>query len=217
MKMGYKELGAALGVLAVAALGLAPSALQAQAADTEGFIRYSPVLFSTDVRGGVAVAGGDLGDVADAGVTLGAGVAYFLNPRFALRLDGNVDFLQGRDEQPGAPTIRAWHYTGGFEVHLTEPSDPGLSFVFDLGAGGMYFHSDEFNGQRFRDTNFQVKGGARVGVNVSPVVNLFVGGAARMIMANEEGNQDLSAFYGVEPFETVWTFPLEGGLRINVP
>lgn len=217
MKMGYKELGAALGVLAVAALGLAPAAVEAQAPDREGFIRYSPVLFSTDFHGGVAVPGGDLSDVADAGVTLGAGVAYFLNPRFALRLDGNVDFLQGKDEQPGAPTIRAWHYTGGFEVHLTEPSDPGLSFVFDLGAGGMTFNSDEFAGQRFRDTNFQVKGGARVGVNVSPVVNLFVGGAARMIMANEDANQNLSNFYGVEPFETVWTFPLEGGLRINVP
>lgn len=230
MMVGYKKFGAVLGAIAVGLLAVAPAAVDAQVPgpDREGFIRYSPIFWSFDARGGVAIPAGDLSEVADAGPTIGAGFAYFLNPRFALRLDGNVDLMKGKDEGGAdAPDLRAWNYTGGVEIHVTEPSERGLSFLFDLGAGGVTFDSDRFAGElgtgqqftnaRFRNTYFALKGGARLGVNVSEVANLFLSGGVRLLFASEDGSQLLAAFYGVEPFSTVFTIPVEGGLRINIP
>ena len=122
MMVGYKKLGGiVLG--AVALLTLLPAAADAQ------FVRYSPIFWSFDGRGGVTLPLGDFSDVADAGVGIGAGLAYFLNPRFALRLDGGADFLKAKDGATSggpAPDIDQWRYFGGFEVHLVRPSAEGM-------------------------------------------------------------------------------------------
>ncbi|MDX1579462.1 MAG: hypothetical protein R3266_13330, partial [Gemmatimonadota bacterium] len=125
--LGYKKLGGLI-LGAVALLALLPAAADAQ------FIRYSPIFWSFDGRGGIALPIGDLEDVADAGATVGAGLAYFLNPRFALRIDGNASFLGGKDavgSEAGssAPDLRAFDFVGGFEVHLTDPSSSKARFT----------------------------------------------------------------------------------------
>ncbi|MGH7540408.1 MAG: hypothetical protein ACRELC_05370, partial [Gemmatimonadota bacterium] len=85
MKVGYKQLGVVLG--AVAALAFLPARADAQ------FVRYSPIFWSFEGAGGIALPVGDLGDVADPGPTFGVAVSYFLNPRFALRIEGSLDLL----------------------------------------------------------------------------------------------------------------------------
>lgn len=231
MRMGYKQLGAVLG--AVALLGAAGAGpVQAQedgfGPDRDGFIQYSPIFWSLDARGGVALPVGDFGDVTDPGPTIGAGFAYFLNPNFALRLDGNVDFYSGRDEGATGtgPDVTRFSYFGGFEAHLTDPAASGAQFAFDLGAGGVTFNSDQFVvettegtvSDAFQDTYFALKGGARVGVNLSEVVALFLSGQAHVWFGSEEDSESLAAFYtDAQPFGTGIALPIQGGLRINIP
>lgn len=237
MMVGYKRLGAVLGAVAIGMLTLTPAAVDAQAPgpDRDGFISYSPIFWSFDGRGGIAIPAGDLSNVADAGPTIGAGFAYFLNPRFALRLDGNLDLLQSKDDvAPEAPKLRAWHYTGGFEVHLAEPSESNLLATLDLGAGGVTYHSDSFSfdregggrvvNARFRETYFGLRGGLRLGVHLgerarsgAPVATLFVGGSARLLFGKEEDTEFLAELLRTDTFDTVWIFPVEGGIRINIP
>lgn len=234
MMVGYKKLG---GIIlgAAALIALLPAAVSAQ------FIRYSPIFYSLDARGGIALPVGDLGDVADPGVTVGAGFAYFLNPRFALRIDGNVDFLGGTD--PGAtaaseaPDITSFRYLGGFEVHLTRPSESGAMFTIGASAGGITFNSDQFvvddvgvdsqgnfideAGARttaaFQDTYFTVAGNVRLGLNASQLVTVFVGGDIQWMFLDENDSFPLARFYGVQPFDSGLLIPIQGGIRINVP
>lgn len=246
MRVGYKQLGAVLGTVAVLGLGLG-GPLSAQGAedfgpDREGFIRYSPIFWSLDARGGISLPLGDLGDVADPGPSVGAGWAYFLNPNFALRLDGNLDFWGGRDagEQSSdaaspSPDILRFSYFGGFEAHLTDPTADGAQFALNLGAGGVTFNSDEFVVENFdatipgpsqgattrgtfSDTYFALQGGARLGINLSEVVALFLSGQAHWMFLDEEDSAPLAAFYaGADPFDSGFAIPIQGGLRINVP
>jgi len=142
MMVGYKKWGVVLG--AVALLATMPSKADAQ------FVRYSPIFWSFDVSGGVAIPVGALADVAKLGGTAGIGLAYFLNPRFSLIAEGSFDFMSGKSgsnnfsSSDGAgPDLRAWHYTAGFEYYITDPVSD-LLFSFDLGAGGVTYDTDRF-------------------------------------------------------------------------
>lgn len=220
MMLGYKKLG---GIIlgAAALLALLPAAASAQ------FIRYSPIFWSVEARGGVAIPVGDLGDVADPGVTLGAGLAYFLNPRFALRIDGNVDFLQAKDGVSGAPDIFVFHYLGGFEVHVTDPANSRGLVALSAAAGGVTFDSDDFSftrpdqsqviGASYDDTYFTINGGIRLGLNASEIVSLFASGRFDVMFGQEEDSQFIAELAGVQRFGTTISIPIEGGIRINVP
>ena len=232
MMLGYKKLG---GIIlgAAALLALLPAAASAQ------FIRYSPIFWSFDGRGGIALPVGDLKDVSDAGATVGAGLAYFLNPRFALRLDGNIDFLKGKDETAAdagseAPDERLFHFVGGFEVHLTDPSTSRARFTIGANAGGVVIDGDEFvvnnfdgitnaplqgatTTTAFEDTYFQVGGSLRLGLKASRLVDLFVGGQVRWLFVDEDDTAPIAHFYGTTPFDSGLVIPIEGGIRINVP
>lgn len=162
MMLGYKKLG---GVVlgAVALLTLLPAAADAQ------FIRYSPIFWSFEGRGGYTIPVGDFSDVADAGPSVGAGFAYFLNPRFALRVDGGLDLFQDKDDAVSggpAPKIDQWRYFGGFEVHLVRPTEEtdgkgasgakrGAMVTLNVGVGGVTYNSDQFIVEDFDGTTNQ--------------------------------------------------------------
>lgn len=231
MMMGYKNLGRmVLGTVALCAL--LPAAASAQ------FVRYSPIFWSFDVRGGVAIPVGDLADVADPGPTVGAGLAYFLNPRFALRIDGNVDFLQAVDPGPDAlspaPDITAIRYTGGFEVHLTNPNTSRGMVTVGLNLGAITFVGESFgvfnfDGQTnqpaagvttvssFDDTYFLLGVPFRLGVHASRTIDLFLGGRIDVAFMDNDDTAALAAFFGADRFDTGIMIPLEGGIRINIP
>ncbi|MFQ5679850.1 MAG: hypothetical protein ACE5HP_10385 [Gemmatimonadota bacterium] len=231
MMLGYKKLGGMI-LGAAALLALVPAAASAQ------FVRYSPIFWSFDVRGGGAIPVGDLKDVADAGPTVGAGLAYFLNPRFALRLDGNVDFLQAGDPGPDAvsdtPDLTVIRYTGGFEVHLTNPNTSRAMATLGLSLGAATFNSQtfgvtNFNGvtkrpepgattiESLEDTYFLLAVPFRLGVHASRIVDLFLGGRIDVAFADEDDTAAFAAFFGEQPFDTTVLIPIEGGIRINIP
>lgn len=139
--VGYKKWGVVLG--AVALLATMPSKADAQ------FVRYSPIFWSFDVGGGLAIPVSGVNDVAELGGTVGMGLAYFLNPRFSLIAEGSFDWMGGKSgsnfsSSDGAgPDLRAWHYTAGFEYYITDPMS-NLLFSFDLGAGGVTYDTDRF-------------------------------------------------------------------------
>lgn len=225
MMLGYKKLGGIiLGTAAL--LALLPAGANAQ------FIRYSPIFWSFEGRGGVAIPTSDLGDVADAGATLGGGFAYFLNPRFALRLDGNIDFLRAKEStalpsSTGAPNVHVFHYLGGFEVHLTDPSTSQGMVALTGGFGGVTFDTDAFSftrangaqviGAGYDQTYFALNGGIRLGLNASELVTLFASGRLDVMFGDEEDSQFLAELFGIQPFGTTVSIPIEGGIRINVP
>jgi len=141
MMVGYKKWGVVLG--AVALLATMPSKADAQ------FVRYSPIFWSFDVGGGVAIPVSGVNDVAELGGTVGMGLAYFLNPRFSLIAEGSFDWMGGKSgsnfssSDGTGPDLRAWHYTAGFEYYITDPMSD-LMFAFDLGAGGVTYDTDRF-------------------------------------------------------------------------
>lgn len=232
MMLGYKKLG---GIIlgAVALLALLPAAADAQ------FIRYSPIFWSFDGRGGIAIPVGDLADVSEAGVTVGAGLAYFLNPRFALRIDGNASFLGGKDQTgadaaSAAPDLRFFDFAGGFEVHLTDPSTSRARFTIGANAGGVALDGDEFTVDNFdgttstpspgfstttafEDTYFTVAGSVRLGLKASRLVDVFVGGDIKYLFLDEDDTAAIAHFYGTSAFDSGLLIPIQGGIRINVP
>lgn len=227
----YKKLGLVLG--AVMMLALMPARADAQ------FIRYSPIFWSFDVHAGVELPMSDLGDVTKAGFTVGGRAAYFLNPRFALVAKGNVGFLGGESTAGGrfeggvGPDMTLWHYTGGFEGHLSDPVSDLLA-VITVTAGGASFDSDQFvveaaDGTRitqsgFNQTYFALHGGFTIGYNFSrtgannvPVVSIFLSADANLIFGDEDDTTALAAGAATTPWGTMFTIPLTAGFRINVP
>ncbi len=226
MKVGYKKLGLVLG--AVAAFAILPARADAQ------FIRYSPVFWSFEGGAGIAFPLGDLGDVAESGPSFGLAASYFLNPRFALRGEGSVD-LYG--EPSGAtidPDLRIWHFTGGFEYHIADPTG-GLLFAFDLGLGGVTFDTNVFQVRDFPNTgdtatgSFQktylaANGGLKLGYNFArhsqtgtPMVAIFIQGDLHLMFADDQDSALLAAAFGQTGFNTVYAVPVTAGLRFNIP
>lgn len=232
--VGYKKLGMALG--AVAALALLPTRADAQ------FVRYSPVFWAVEGNGGVMLPLGDLGDVADPGLTLGLAGSYFLNPNFALRVEGGLSFLGPADGGGVDPDLTMWAFTGGFEYHITDPGSTTF-FTIDLGAGGVTFDTDVFSvdnvtcdprcttstGARstgnFDNTYFALNGGLQVGYNFAPhgdtgtyMGTIFIGADITIAFANEDDSSLLTALYGNNAgFSSAYAIPITAGLRLNVP
>lgn len=95
--------------------------------------------FTVDFRGGRAVPFGDLGDLQDAGVSLGVGAAYRLSDRFGIRGDVDGNMLSGAEEDLGGevfkvPSLDAYTFSGGISVNVL-PLDSGWRGHIYGGAG----------------------------------------------------------------------------------
>ena len=226
MKVGYKKLGLVLG--AVAALALMPARADAQ------FVSYSPIFWSFEASGGIALPMGDLGDNATSGATVAIGASYFLNPRLALRADGSLDFLGKSDLAVSDPSLQVWHFLGGFEYHISDPMSD-LMFTIGASAGGVTFDSKVFQVSdypsqgavttgAFDQTFFAAKGGLKLGYNFArqaqtgtPIATIFINGDFHLMFAKEDKTEVFAAFNGQQPFGTVYSIPITAGIRINVP
>lgn len=227
MKVGYKKLGLILG--AVAAFAFLPAAADAQ------FVRYSPIFWSFEGNGGIALPMGDLGDVAESGPSFGLAAAYFLNPRFALRAEGSLDQYDEPSSATAEPDLRIWHFTGGFEYHVTDPTSNTLVAV-DLGVGGATFDTkifqvddfpntgDQTTGS-FQKTYFAANGGVKLGYNFwrhsstnVPMATIFIQGDIHLMFADEDDSAFYTAVVGdSQGFGTAFTIPITAGLRFNLP
>jgi len=224
MKVGYKKLGLVLG--AVVACALLPARADAQ------FVRYSPMFFSVEGSAGIAIPLGDLGDVAESGPAFQLAASYFLNPRLALRAEGGLDLLDTTG--PIDPDLQIWHFTGGFEYHITDPTGNTM-VVFDLGAGGVTFDTGVFQVNdfpntgdtstgAFQNTYFAANGGLKLGYNFArhsatgtPMATIFVQGDLHVMFADENDSALYAQLGGQPGFGTVIELPITAGLRVNVP
>lgn len=95
------------------------------------------------LRAGFASPKGDLGDLGDDGVFVGAGLGYGVGPRVALRVEVGFENLErgGRPRTLGGvrgPRIDVWHLLAGPELILTEPTATPWSVALTVEAGASY-------------------------------------------------------------------------------
>ncbi len=221
MKVGYKKLGLVFG--AVTALAILPARADAQ------LVRYSPIFWSFEGNGGIAIPLGDLSDVAGSGPSFGLAVGYFLNPRLALRAEGSIDLMGEADGVLVDPNLQIWHYTGGIEYHIADPTQD-LLFAFDIGVGGVTFDTDVFTTPggtiaNFGDTYLAGNAGLKVGYNFwrnsqtnIPMATIFVQGDFHLMFADETGSAIFTSLAGkTTGFGTVYEVPITAGIRFNIP
>ncbi len=180
--------------------------------------------FSLEGRGGIAVPASDLADLEDVGANVGVGLAYNLSPRLALRLDASVDLLSGDDSQgpgPAVPDMNVYHYNLGLGYALLNPKTTNWTLDTNVGAGGSTIDLDEFTVSGvpvdFSETYFSLNGGLKLGYNLSPSVNLFIGSQAYLMFTDEQDTALLSVLSPeLDPagFDTAWTFPVTAGFAI---
>jgi len=228
MKVGYRKLGWVLG--AVVAVALLPVRAEAQ------FVRYSPVFWSFEGSAGLALPMGGLGDTAESGPSFRLAASYFLNPRFALRAEGGIDLMGTAGTTTATdPDLQVWHFTGGFEYHLTDPTSNTM-FAFDLGLGGASFDTGIFTANdfpttganqtgAFQNTYMAAKGGLKLGYNFArhggsgtPIATIFVQGSLHLIFADEdETARYASLANNTSGFSTAMQVPITAGIRFNIP
>lgn len=188
--------------------------------------------WSIDGRGGIAVPAGDLADLSSVGGNAALGLAYWVTPRVALRVDGSVDFLTGRDASEEGilvsevPDMTLWHYVGGVELRLTPPRETRWDVTVNVEGGAATVDTDDHpllaaapdGDLSFTETYFSANGGLDVGYRVSPHVSVFVGGQAYLVATDDQDTRVFSDFSSaVDPdgFSSAWTFPVQGGVSVS--
>jgi len=148
------------GLVALAAVVLAGSA-QAQA------VPVSP--FSAEVRGGLAFPTGDLDDVADSGITVGANGTYMFTPMLGLYAGFTYNSFgfseEGEDVFDGS--INTYGLDAGVKAMFATPTLPVTPFL----KGGLVYHKAEIEiegvdlgdeGKSDPGLGFEVGGGVMV-------------------------------------------------------
>lgn len=192
-------------------------------AQAQGIVDEDPG-WTIDGRGGIAVPAGDFADLAidDVGPTFGLGVGYYVHPRVALRIDGDVDFFSGDELAGGAtgPDITLFHYNAGAEVELTPPGASPWDVTANVGAGATTWDTDSFTvgtaSDEVSETYFTANGGLKVGYDVHRNVNVFVGGQWYLQFTDEADTQPLAELAGQpEGFDSASTIPIYAGLKLK--
>jgi opacity protein-like surface antigen len=125
----------ATGLVVLAAAALAGSA-QAQA------IPVSP--FSVEVRGGLAFPTGDLDDIADNGITVGANGSYMFTPMLGLYAGFTYNAFSLLDEAEDAGvdgSINTYGFDAGVKAMFATPTLPVTPFL----KGGLVYHKVELD------------------------------------------------------------------------
>lgn len=172
-----------------------------------------------DGRAGVGLPVGDLADFQDPGFAAGLGIGYKVHPRVTLRADGDLEALSGADVGGSDEFVdtNLWHYTGGVEVGLTDPTETPWNVTANVGAGATTFSFDlEPTAGTAEDTQtyFSTRGGLHAGYLVSSRIEIFAGGDAHLVFVDEE---DFESEPGEPPIleDTAWSIPLTAGIRVH--
>lgn len=192
-----------LGVFAIAAAA-APAGAQ------------SPL--NLEARGGLAVPVGDLSDVGDPGAGFGAGLAWRVHDRIALRADGDLEILS-QDLAGGVvmPVTYLWHLHGGLELNLTDPATAPFIVRLRGGAGATIYDTERFaeGEDDFLDTFFSAGGGLAIGRRFRQSMEVGVIGQAFVTYAEKERTSELSdrSPTVLHAFREASSFPVQIYLR----
>ena len=108
---------------------------------------------------------------------------------------------------------------GSFEVNFNAPrlQEHPFKFMLNVGAGVMKMKVDDTfdaghpaNG--FDHTYPTIQGGAKIGYQVEPWLNLFVNGTAYLVIIK---SGDTSVFPIPDTFDHAWVFPVTAGVRLT--
>jgi len=151
---------------------------------------------SLEVRGTAMVPTFDIADAADVGFGGGVGIGYRVTDRVRLMADVDVG-IHGTDT-PGF-NINTYHYIGkiGYDV----VNNANVVFTLNLGAGAVTFGGDLPASQ----TYVAINAGAKLGIKVSPSVDLLISPQGDIAFADEA---DLGT-------TNAWVWPLGVGFRVQ--
>ena len=171
-----------------------------------------------EIRGGVAVPAGDLGEVGATGAGVGVGLSYELTEMIGLRVDGDLEVLSENRVNGDAimPRTYLWHYHAGLELDLLEGPDSPWRVRARGSAGGTTYDTEEFTagGDDFLDTYFSAAGGLSVGRQVRESLEVGVIGQAFFVFTDEERTAEFVRYSSLlNPFSTASSFPVEIYLR----
>jgi hypothetical protein len=178
--------------------------------------------FSFDAHGGIAVPAGELSEFTEVGPAFGVGIAYWLNPRVAVRADFNTSLLNGKDSDatgPAGPDADLLHVDVGLEYNLTGPEASPWTFAISGGAGASALEVDDVQGvlADFDETYFALNGGLRIAYELSRNVSIDFVGRWYLTFTDKEDTALFSQFSDVDPdgFSTASDIPLNLGIRIR--
>ncbi|MBT8461530.1 MAG: outer membrane beta-barrel protein [Gemmatimonadetes bacterium] len=181
---------------------------------------------SVDLRGGVVIPAGDMNKITDIGGTAGASLLWNFHPNWGIRADFDYMGLNKGEDAFGvllSPPMDLMFFGGSFEVNFNGPKyqTVPLTFMANLGAGMMSMKVDDTydpghpaNGFDHSYPAFQ--GGAKVGYQLKPWINIFVNGTAYFILMDAA---DTPVFAdpdaGITAFNTGWVIPVNAGVRLT--
>ncbi len=211
-------------VMVVAGMGLTSSATRARAQDNNSNI-------SVDVRGGYSFTVADGKKLWKPGPNLGIGAAYWFNPRMAVRIDGEGEFLKGRTAADigsngpiaafDAPNMQLYHYGAGLEWMALDPANTMWRVDLKVGLGRTHMKSGDYpsglsnptpSGTNFSHTYWSGYGGLTIGYQFSPNVAFSLGSEVNYILTRSEDFRVFGQFLpqGGAMFDDLWSFPMQG-------
>lgn len=175
---------------------------------------------SVDLRGGVAIPAGNMATILDVGGVAGASAMWNFHPNWAIRADFDYMKLDDGRNSLGvliSPPQDLMFVGGSFEVNFSAPklqSYP-LTFMLNAGAGMMNMKVDDTfdpgspaNG--FDEWYLTFQGGAKIGWQFEPWINVFVNGTAYFMVID---SADTGGF-GYN-FDNGWVIPITAGVRLT--
>jgi hypothetical protein len=176
---------------------------------------------SVDLRGGVAIPAGNMATITSVGGLAGASAMWNFHPNWAIRADFDYMQLDDGTDSNGvvlSPPQDLMFLGGSFEVNFNGPRLQTMPFTFmlNLGAGVMNMKVDDTfdpgnpaNG--FDQTYLTFQGGAKIGYQLKPWLNLFVNGTAYFMVMDAN---DTLVFLNPS-FDTGWIIPVTAGVRLT--
>jgi hypothetical protein len=175
---------------------------------------------SLDLRGGVAIPAGNMATITDVGGSFGASALWNFHPNWAIRADFDYLGLNKGEDSFGvllSPPQDLMFFGGSFEVNFNGPryQDMPFTFMLNAGAGMMQMKVDDTydaghpaNG--FDQSYLAFQGGAKIGYQVAPWINIFVNGTAYFIIMDAAD----TPVFGFT-FNNGWVIPVTAGVRLT--
>jgi hypothetical protein len=202
--------------------GVLLAALALLALPADGFGQGNGKL-SLDARVGVSFPAGAMAELTDVGGVAGGSLVWNFHPNWALRADFDYLRLDDGANDLGilvSPPMDLLFFGGSIEVNFNAPKyqDLPLTFTVNVGGGAMSMKVDNTfdaghpaNG--FDYTYPTIQGGAKIGYQVSDLINIFVQGTAYLVII-ESG--DTWVFPRDDTFDHGWVIPVVAGVRLTL-
>jgi hypothetical protein len=213
--------GAAWGAVGLALFALPLAAQRATSQREPGLVQN----LTLEPHWGLSIPTGRFADLEDPGAAFGVRLAYSIEPRLAIEVEGGVETLEGAElAQTQAPDMNLWRYNAGLEAALLPPAANRWSLMANVGAGAATFRSERFQTAlsaertRFNHTYFSANGGLELGYSLARAVTVFADGEVYWSPVSKGDLQvltDLDAA-NVSAFDSAVTWPLSIGLRAHL-